>query len=87
MMKQPGAWNPVGVVQRAVQEIKQTIPEMVVITDLCACEYTTHGHCGYMGECHDGIDLMNDDSLELMEKIAISHADAGADNCSTFEYA
>jgi porphobilinogen synthase len=52
---------------------------MVVITDVCACEYTDHGHCGIIGESRSGIDLLNDPSLELMNKIALSHARAGAD--------
>lgn len=68
-----------GVVQRAIEGIKETLPEMVVCTDVCACEYTTHGHCGIVGGTRDGIDLLNDASLELMGRIAVSHAEAGAD--------
>ena len=52
---------------------------MVVITDVCACEYTNHGHCGIVGETRHGIDLLNDPSLALMNRIAVSHAEAGAD--------
>ena len=52
---------------------------MVVITDVCACEYTDHGHCGIVGETRCGMDLLNDPSLELMDRIAISHALSGAD--------
>ena len=52
---------------------------MVVITDVCACEYTDHGHCGIVGETRGGMDLLNDPSLELMDRIAISHALSGAD--------
>jgi porphobilinogen synthase len=73
------AFNPEGVVQKAVRSIKAALPEMVVITDVCACEYTDHGHCGIMGEGPCGPDLDNDRSLELMARIAVSHARAGAD--------
>jgi porphobilinogen synthase len=73
------AYDPAGVVQQSVQKIKAAIPEMVVITDVCACEYTDHGHCGIVGETRNGPDLLNDQALELMNKIAISHAESGAD--------
>jgi porphobilinogen synthase len=52
---------------------------MVVMTDVCACEYTDHGHCGIIGQTRCGTDLLNDPSLELMNRIAVSHAEAGAD--------
>ncbi|MBP8675613.1 MAG: porphobilinogen synthase [Methanoculleus sp.] len=68
-----------GVVQRAVREIKRGLGGMAVITDLCACEYTDHGHCGIVGETADGPDLLNDPSLDLMARIAVSHAESGAD--------
>ena len=68
-----------GVIQEATRAIKAAVPEMVVITDLCACEYTDHGHCGIIHESCDGPDLDNDASLELMQKIAASQAEAGAD--------
>ncbi|MDU9376434.1 Delta-aminolevulinic acid dehydratase [Methanocorpusculaceae archaeon Sp1] len=68
-----------GVIQQAVRAIKTAVPSMVVITDLCACEYTSHGHCGIIHESCDGPDLDNDASLELMQKIAVSQAAAGAD--------
>jgi porphobilinogen synthase len=73
------AYDPEGVVQQAVRMIKAAVPEMVVITDVCACEYTVHGHCGIIGETRNGTDLLNDPSLELMNKVAISHAESGAD--------
>ncbi|ADN36285.1 Porphobilinogen synthase [Methanolacinia petrolearia DSM 11571] len=73
------AWNENGVVQEAVRMIKSEVPEMVVITDVCACEYTSHGHCGIVGDTPCGPDLLNDPSLELMMRIAVSHAEAGAD--------
>lgn len=80
--KDPGgssAYHPDGVVQQAVRRIKAEIKEMVVITDVCACEYTDHGHCGIVGETRGGMDLLNDPSLDLMNRIAVSHARSGAD--------
>ncbi len=74
-----GATADDGIIQKAIRKIKETIPELVIITDVCACEYTDHGHCGFIGECLDGTDLLNDQSLELMQEIALSHAKAGAD--------
>lgn len=73
------AYDPDGVVQQAVRRIKAEVPGMVVITDVCACEYTDHGHCGIVGGTRGGTDLLNDPSLELMDRIAISHALSGAD--------
>ena len=73
------AYDPDGVVQQAVRRIKDKIPAMVVITDVCACEYTDHGHCGIVGKTKNGMDLLNDPSLELMNRVATSHAEAGAD--------
>ena len=64
-----------GVIQRAVSAMKAAEPRLVVITDLCACEYTSHGHCGIIR----GEELDNDESLLLMQKIAVSQAKAGAD--------
>lgn len=68
-----------GVIQEATRAIKAAVPDMVVIIDLCACEYTDHGHCGIIHESCDGPDLDNDASLELMQRIAVSQAKAGAD--------
>ena len=73
------AFNPSGVVQQAVRSIKDTVPGVMVITDVCACEYTDHGHCGIVGDTPCGIDVLNDPSLDLMAQIAVSHAEAGAD--------
>jgi porphobilinogen synthase len=73
------AYDEQGVVQQAVRRIKKTVPDMAVITDVCACEYTDHGHCGIVGETRFGTDLLNDPSLDLMNRIAVSHANAGAD--------
>ncbi len=74
------AYDPDGIVQQAVRRVKAAYPKMVVITDVCACEYTSHGHCGIVGSTRCGEkDLLNDESLLLMNRIAISHAEAGAD--------
>ncbi len=69
------AWHPQGIIPKAVKAIKKAIPEMVVVTDLCFCEYTSHGHCGVM---HDG-HLCNDETLPNLLKQALVHAEAGAD--------
>lgn len=74
-----GAWAQDGVIQQVVRLMKRAVPDLVIITDVCACEYTDHGHCGYIGDCRDGPDLLNDQSLDLMQQIALSHAEAGAD--------
>jgi porphobilinogen synthase len=71
-----GAYDHEGVVQLAVRAIKEAHPELVVITDVCMCEYTSHGHCGIVRD--DGT-VDNDVTLELLAKTAISHAVAGAD--------
>jgi porphobilinogen synthase len=69
------AWNDDAPVQQAVRALKKEVPELVVITDVCLCEYTEHGHCGVI---RDG-DVDNDATLELLAKEALSHARAGAD--------
>jgi porphobilinogen synthase len=75
----PG-WDPKGPVARVVQEIKRSLPAMVVITDVCMCEYTDHGHCGKIVERDDGsVDVDNDATLPLLAAEAICHARAGAD--------
>jgi porphobilinogen synthase len=70
-----GAYDHEGVVQMAVRALKEAHPDLVVITDVCLCEYTSHGHCGFVRD--DEID--NDITIELLAKTAISHAEAGAD--------
>jgi porphobilinogen synthase len=70
-----GAYAEDGIVQRATSAIKKAVPDLLVITDVCLCEYTDHGHCG---KIEDG-DVANDPSLELLAKTALSHAQAGAD--------
>lgn len=70
-----GAWAPDGIVQRAVRALKEALPDFPVITDVCLCEYTSHGHCGV----RDGEEILNDATLELLARTAVSHARAGAD--------
>jgi porphobilinogen synthase len=74
-----GAWDEDGVVQRCVRELKQELPELLVITDVCLCEYTEHGHCGVLRADGDPPSVDNDASLELLARTAVSHARAGAD--------
>ena len=69
------AWNPNGVVQQGIRAIKEKFPQCYVITDVCMCEYTDHGHCGIL---HDH-EVDNDKTLEVLAKTALSHAQAGAD--------
>ena len=69
------AWAEDGVVQRAVRIIKENFPDFYVMTDVCLCEYTDHGHCGKL----DGCTVDNDATLELLARVAVSHAAAGAD--------
>jgi porphobilinogen synthase len=69
------AYDPGGIIQEAVGVIKQTVPDMTVITDVCLCEFTTHGHCGVL----DGQDVDNDATLELLGQTAVCQAKAGAD--------
>ena len=64
-----------GIVQRALREIKKKVPDMIVVTDVCMCEYTSHGHCGII---IDG-EVDNDETVEYLAKMALSHAEAGAD--------
>ncbi len=68
-----------GIVQQAVRAIKAAVPEMVVITDVCLCEYMSHGHCGIARIEGSHVEVLNDESLELLAKTAVSHAAAGAD--------
>jgi porphobilinogen synthase len=64
-----------GIVQQAVRAVKETVPDLLVITDVCLCQYTSHGHCGVI----EGGVVRNDPTLELIARIAVSHAEAGAD--------
>ena len=69
------SWNDEGIIQRAVRYIKKNYPQLYVITDVCFCEYTSHGHCGVLKD----YDVDNDETLENLKKQVISHAKAGAD--------
>ena len=68
-----------GIIQRAIRAIKEKVPEIYVITDVCFCEYTSHGHCGYLRCEGDVCDVDNDETLQLLGKQVVSHAKAGAD--------
>lgn len=70
-----GAYAPDGIIQRAVRELKSAFPELIVVTDVCLCEYTSHGHCGVIK--HHDVD--NDETLGFLARMAVSHAQAGAD--------
>jgi porphobilinogen synthase len=81
-----GAWDEEGVVQTAVRALKRALPELLVLTDVCLCEYTDHGHCGVLREggssapAADSPPIVdNDATLELLARVAVSHARAGAD--------
>jgi porphobilinogen synthase len=70
-----GAWDDEGVVQRALRALRASAPGLVLITDVCLCEYTSHGHCGVL----EGEEVANDATVELLARTAVSHVDAGAD--------
>jgi len=74
-----GAWHDHGIVQQAATAVKQAVPDLIVITDTCLCEYTTHGHCGYLEVGDLTGRVLNDPTLELIKKTAVSQAKAGAD--------
>ena len=69
------AWNMNSPVQRAISEIKKAVPELLIVGDVCLCQYTSHGHCGKL--CGNYVD--NDETLKLLQKVAVSQAQAGAD--------
>jgi porphobilinogen synthase len=70
-----GAWEDEGIVQRALRELRPRFPELLLLTDVCLCEYTSHGHCGIVRDD----EIVNDESLELIVRTAVSHVEAGAD--------
>jgi porphobilinogen synthase len=70
-----GAWDDDGVVQQALRGLREASPGLVLMTDVCLCEYTSHGHCGAL----EGEEVDNDSTLELLARTAVSHAEAGAD--------
>ncbi len=82
-----GSFDDHGVIQEAVRAIKAAVPDLPVITDVCLCEYTEHGHCGVLngagkGRVHPGLPegyVLNDESVEILKRVAVSHARAGAD--------
>ena len=73
------SYSPDGIIQQAVRAAKDAAPQLLVITDVCFCEYTDHGHCGVIDESTGRLDVNNDATLELLGKQAVSHAQAGAD--------
>lgn len=74
-----GAWHDHGIVQKATEAIKKAVPDLIVIVDTCLCEYTSHGHCGYLEVGDLTGRVLNDPTLELLKKTAVSQANAGAD--------
>jgi len=70
-----GAFDPNGIIQQAVRAIKVNVKKLLIITDVCLCEYTSHGHCGVL----QGENILNDETVSLLAKEAVSHAEAGAD--------
>ncbi|PSN19921.1 porphobilinogen synthase [filamentous cyanobacterium CCP5] len=74
-----GAWHDCGIVQRATTAVKEAVPDLVVAVDTCLCEYTSHGHCGYLEVGDLAGRVLNDPTLELLKKTAVSQAQAGAD--------
>ena len=74
-----GAWHNCGIVQKATTAVKEAVPDLIVIVDTCLCEYTSHGHCGYLETGDLTGRVLNDPTLELLKKTAVSQAKAGAD--------
>jgi porphobilinogen synthase len=70
-----GAYHPRGVIQQALRTVKQSVPELLIMTDVCLCEYTSHGHCGIVVDGY----VDNDQTLKLLARTALSHAEAGVD--------
>ena len=77
--KASGAYASNGIVQQAVKLLKRELPDLLVITDVCLCEYTDHGHCGLVQRDKQGTKILNDPTLKLLARTAVSHAEAGAD--------
>ena len=69
------AYSADGIIQQAIRAIKQEVNDLLIITDVCLCEYTSHGHCGLL----DGEEILNDETIALLAKEAVSHVEAGAD--------
>jgi len=77
--KASGAYAPDGVVQKSLRAVKSKCPDLVVITDVCLCEYMSHGHCGVTRVDGDHFHVLNDESVDLLVRTALSHAESGAD--------
>jgi porphobilinogen synthase len=73
------AFDPNGIVQKTVRRLKNSVPDLLVITDVCLCEYTSHGHCGIVDKRRGGFEVVNDRSVEVLVQTAVSQAEAGAD--------
>lgn len=78
-LRASGAYARNGIVQQAVRLLKRELPDLLVITDVCLCEYMSHGHCGLVKTDRRGARILNDPTLELLARTAVSHAEAGAD--------
>jgi len=74
-----GAWHDCGIVQKATEAVKKAVPDLIVMVDTCLCEYTSHGHCGYLQVGDLSGRVLNDPTLELLKKTAVAQAKAGAD--------
>ncbi|UNU26563.1 porphobilinogen synthase [Microcoleus vaginatus] len=74
-----GAWHDCGIVQQATEAVKKAVPDLIVMVDTCLCEYTPHGHCGYLQVGDLSGRVLNDPTLELLKKTAVAQAKAGAD--------
>ena len=74
-----GAYAENGIVQKTIRLLKKEMPELLVITDVCLCEYMSHGHCGIVHRHEKGVEILNDPTLDLLARTALSHAEAGAD--------
>ncbi len=72
-------WDPEGPVPRAIRAIKRIAPQLIVIADVCVCEYTSHGHCGILADVPGSGDVLNDPTLDILARCAVAYADAGAD--------
>lgn len=77
--KASGAYAANGIVQQVVRQLKRELPSLLVITDVCLCEYMSHGHCGVVAKGPKGARILNDPTLDLLARSAVSHAEAGAD--------
>jgi porphobilinogen synthase len=73
------AFAPNGIVQETVRRLKKQVPQLLLITDVCLCEYTSHGHCGIVDKRRGEFEVLNDPSVEVLVRTAVSHAEAGAD--------